>query len=707
MVTARKLGETLLTAPASVTVVSPETLARRNVTNANQLTGLVPGLVQSKNTGGGGGVVLRGLGTAGSVFSLESSVAEYVDGVYLGHNRDYVVPLYDLESLDVLMGTQSTLLGKNASVGAINIVTRRPNAEASASLALTHGFGIDSDRVEAVANAPVTSSVFVRAALLAANEGGAYENVFNNRASQRLRDLSGRVEVAYEPSDRTSLLLAYQHDDRLARGQNLQVISDPGGVLAARAVATGYSGFSTAPWTQNDAAEPLGGTPAGAPASDDQTTDRVNVIATAPVGRFVLTSQTAYVAWDSPRVVDLDFLPANLYSRSDHETNTVFSQELRIRSPAEERLSYLGGLYYYSNDWGLDRTTSAFAGAIKFPLTGYAHEVLKEQTRTSSVFGSARYLVIPRLSLTAGFRYTDERKSATLLRSGVGNIGGPTGSLPNIVPTDLPRKIANPIDGDIGLEFQASPQLLFYATYAKGSKSGGFQEGARTAAASPFASETAYSAEVGAKLNLRSRGYLTTALFDTEVHGFQTSTTSIIGVPPVAQSTIGNSNVRSRGAQAEGEFHVSPQLAVDGSLLYEDARFTRSFLPVAAKGDRLVRAPEWSGQIGIDFNRSLTPDLDLQMRPDVSFASEALQQFARLSPDSPPADAHALLDVKISLRSARGGWEIALLGSNLTNEAYFVFATTVSDGGTVIGQRANYGGYNAPRTVALQLTIRR
>jgi len=68
----------------------------------------------------------RGLGSNSAVFNLEPSVAEYIDGAYMPHARDYVAPLYDVDHIEFIKGTQSTLLGKNTSLGAISIVDRRP-----------------------------------------------------------------------------------------------------------------------------------------------------------------------------------------------------------------------------------------------------------------------------------------------------------------------------------------------------------------------------------------------------------------------------------------------------------------------------------------------------------------------------------------------------------------------------------------------------
>ena len=156
IVTARKQGETLLRAPATINILQPSELQRNNITNANQLTGIAPGVLQAPGSSGGGATTFRGLGSGGSTQSVESSVPTYIDGVYLGHNRDYVTPLYDLDHIELIKGTQSTLLGKNTSLGAVSIVTHRPTSEFGIDASYTHSFTINGDRFIGALNTPVT-----------------------------------------------------------------------------------------------------------------------------------------------------------------------------------------------------------------------------------------------------------------------------------------------------------------------------------------------------------------------------------------------------------------------------------------------------------------------------------------------------------------------------------------------------------------------
>src|SRR3546814_14756661 len=85
--------------------------------------------VCSSDLGGAASPTIRGLGSNTAVFSIEASVASFIDGVYAAHPRDLVSPIFDIERVEVLKGTQSTVLGKNTTLGAVSFVSRRPGKD--------------------------------------------------------------------------------------------------------------------------------------------------------------------------------------------------------------------------------------------------------------------------------------------------------------------------------------------------------------------------------------------------------------------------------------------------------------------------------------------------------------------------------------------------------------------------------------------------
>lgn len=701
VVTALKQGQTSLQAPATITVLEPQALGAKNIVAAAQLNGVVPGLTMSVGVGGLPGTSFRGLGSNSAVFNVEPSVAEYIDGVYMPHVRDYVAPLYDVDHLEFIKGTQSTLLGKNTSLGAISIVNRRPGKSFGYELQVNHSFGIDGTRVQAAVNAPLADNLQVRAAFFASKQHGWIENIARDRDEPDQRDVSGRIGVAWQPTPELDVYVSYQRDWRRLSGQALEVVSDPTGTIAARAAAAGTPYDTRARDLSASGSLGGGGTAGGPQPFDRQNTDRVNGIVDWHIGDLTLTSQTAYTTWVSPRLTDLDFTTANLFNIVDDERSKTFTQELRLASPSDGRLTWLAGLFYFYNRWTYGRV---FGGApsntIGFPLVGLATSRTVLPTRAYSAFASGTFELFDGLKVDGGVRYTHEKKEGSFVRTTTGTL---VGVFPSVPLTDYAAQTTEPVDFNVGLRWQPTRRVLLYGSYSKGSKSGGFQDAPTTVAGAPFSPETAYSAEIGAKLRV-AQGYLTVALFDTRVEGFQTNYTVALGTPPISQTVVGNSDVRSRGVEANLSYEPAAGLTLGANVVYADAHFSDNFPASGAigfAGDRLTRAPLWSGNATIDYVGEVGGGYKVFGGLRGDYASKTLYQFVAAQPTAPFGAAHATLDARVGLRSPEG-WELAVLGTNITDRRYVDFATSITAGGG-----AYYGSFNRPRVVALQFTIRR
>ena len=705
IVTARKRNETVLTTPATITVMSNSGWNNRNLTTATELNGVIPGLVQMPGTFGLPSTTFRGLGSTASVFSLEPSVAQFTDGVYLGHLRDYIMPVYDLDHIEFIKGTQSTLLGKNTSLGAVSFVNARPKPDFGYEIQLSHSFGIDGNKAQGAVNIPLSQQFQARFAFLASHDDGYGYNLYKRREEARDRELSGRLSLAWRPSDAFDAVFIYQHDDRRVIGQHLELLADAGGVMAARMAALGIPANLVPDGKNTNGSDPLGGTVPGPDQYDRQKGDRLNLIAHWQLGDHTLTSQTAYVKWRSPRSNDYDLTPANLFNLVDVEENRVFSQELRINSPTGQRFQYLAGLYYYDNSYDYHRTyLGSPSNTVGFPLTGFADGFFHARTKAYSAFGSINYEIVDNLKVDAGVRYTHERKEASFSRNSSGALAG---AYPTIAFLHYAPKVAKPIDYSVGLQYNATPGLLLYGSYSKGSKSGGYQEFPGTPGGAPFNPETAYSAEIGGKWRFGGN-YLTFALYNTRVKGFQTAQATLID--GAIQTVIGNANIRSRGFEGGASFVLAPNFRVGASLVYSDGQFLDDFpLATAAigrAGDPLVRLAKWSGMVDASYEHDLTGRLKGFASGSLDFASKTLLQFVTL-PDAPFEKSRQLLNAKIGVRDDTLGWELAVIGTNLLDQRFVTFTTPHPAGGAGIGRRAFNGTINRPRVVAIQLTLRR
>jgi outer membrane receptor protein involved in Fe transport len=210
--------------------------------------------------------------------------------------------------------------------------------------------------------------------------------------------------------------------------------------------------------------------------------------------------------------------------------------------------------------------------------------------------------------------------------------------------------------------------------------------------------------ELGGKLRIPG-GSMTVALFDTRIRDFQTSYSALVGTPAVAQNIVGNSNVRTRGFEAAVNLAPVDGLRLSGNVQYARARFSDNFPAngsLARVGDPLTRNPHWTGQFDADYEQNITSDMRGFLGLSANYASETLFQFIVPQPLAPRGEARTLIDGRLGFGAEDKSWELAVVGTNLTNKRVLEFVSTVSAAGG-----AYYGVRNRPRTIAVQLTLKR
>lgn len=691
LVTAQKRVQNVQDIPVTINVVRAELLDNFSIRNTADLADSVPGLTIQATPQNLAQVAIRGLGTGSASESLDQSVGLFIDGIWSGRVRDFQTALFDVERVEVIKGTQNTLLGKNSSLGALSIVSRRPGDSFGGYLQGDYETEFGSSYLTGAVDIPTTLGNY-RLAFNAVDESGYVDNNATENEVPEREQTTLRLSAQFGLGATGRLDISYEYDDLQITGDTFQPDRDSLGFMQAMdpEADIGLDQDKTAFTSYSSHGD----------ADDEQTSQRVVVQYEQGLGDFTFTSLTGWSEYDNDRLTDTDFLSVDYLTSvftSDYEQ---FTQELRITSPQGERVDYMLGLYYHDSDMDYANITdSAFpppftidVGPFSFPVDSSSLLTYTQDTQILSGFGQASINLGERWNLTLGLRYTEEDKDAVWARERLRSGGLLADALadqlsPEVPPTDLQRSEYN-LDGSASLQLDVSDQAIAYLSWASGSKSGGFTNNVAVPEEAEFDTEKAQTTELGFKWQLAGgAGLLNAALFYTDIDDFQV--VSFIGTGFLT-STV---PARSQGLELETRWLLGPNLLLGASATYVDAEEKDS-------GLTLPYAPGWSAALDASWTLPLAlANLEWRLEGAINYRDEQFQQRLEASPDS----ALTLLDLRFVAAHPDGHWELALVGRNLLDESSsFGFDFPFFGGQVVPVGTTTIGSVSRPRTVAVQ-----
>jgi len=574
-VTATKRAESLQNVPVSVTALTAGVLERGNVRELGDLVKLSPGLrITYDSQPGNFNISMRGIGTFSNGIAVESDVAVVVDDVPFGFQAAAFQDLIDVERVEVLRGPQSTLFGKSAIAGVLNIVTRAPTREwtGKASALITDD---QEKRGNFTVSGPLSNTVRMRLTIADSDYHG---NVTNLTTGQKINGSSGftaSAKLEWTPTDSLTLSLA----PRFNRNQSTCCVSP----ITSLTPGLFYQGEPQFP-----ASSVLAGIPIGpdnhyvrndtrSAGGDSKTTGGTGRIDyqfqdTSILKGHSFSSITSVDHWRMFDYQDIDgtdapFLlgfpvanPSGINSgaaiRGYFHARSV-TQEFRLTSPGDTRLRYVTGLWYAKND--LDR----FLG--RGPVLQQAKYLAVSSNANYSAYANATYDLTENLALLAGLRFNRQKIDYTFDNFNTN---------PNQHFSGANQE--NAVTGKGGIQYKWTPDIMTFATYSTGYKGQAYDLvstfTARTAAHMPVPHETAKNYEVGLKSSLFDRRvYFDLTLFHTDFHGFQTSVTSFL--PDGTFLTFLNSvgHLRTQGVEVDAAARLTSHFQLNGSFAYTEA----------------------------------------------------------------------------------------------------------------------------------------
>jgi iron complex outermembrane receptor protein len=703
VVTARRRAENIQDTPVSVTAISPTQLEAAAAPNIQDLEGLTPNLVIDANnvSPNSASIAIRGISFEDIEKSFDPAVGVLLDGVYLGTNNGALLNFFDFESVEILRGPQGTLFGRNTSGGVINIRRSRPTGELGARARLVIG---DYGRLDqqVVVNAPIQPDRLAIKGFYFSNKlDGFYENPIKRRDSGRQKSESFGASLLFTPTDTFDALLTVEHGhdggevvvSAFNRNTDLICLRLPLGPGGALVRVTGIP---------EEQCNRQGGEDLYTDFTNDSNDtslnrDAVTLEANLELGNVTLTSVTGYIGTDENVFWDVDGTSITFFATQRKQDYHQFSQEFRAAGDIGETINYVAGLYYFHSEYTLfqDTRLGAFLGGARSTQNA-AHNA-----QSYAVFADVDWKVTDRLRLSVGGRYTQDRKK--LANSFVGQFRT---SASDSWQEFTPR---------VSLDYRFTDDILAYASYARGYRSGGFNGRSSTAISSitPYDPEIVSSYEAGLKTtSFDNRLTLNVAAFHTKYDDKQEEI--VVPTPGGAnpQETL-VSNAASatiKGLEFDATAVPVDNLTVRASLGLLDAEYDEfpSRGPTGAPIDlstlTLRRTPEITGSISGDYEIP-TSFGDFMLSAQYRYIDEYQTTISR-APGIVPFtnDPRGLTDVQHNVEASigysretpQGKLRLAVFGRNLLDDRGLSSALPVAGLFT-------FGSPRSPRTYGVEL----
>lgn len=705
MVTARKRSESLQRTPIAISAFSANALEERNLTNLVEIGNYVPNVVMSTGPGGSGAgnnaqVYIRGIGQTDFLFTTDPGVGIYVDGVYHPRTLGGVMDLLDLERVEVLRGPQGTLFGKNTIGGAVSLTSAKPDEEFGGFAEVTTGRYSRLD-VRGSFNVPIVEDrLFMKVSFSSKNRDGygkrldfftgdvtgetGDENVTASRVAFRWLasddievNLTGDYTRERESSLPTTLVLLDQTQGLTPLWNAL--VGVPSGLPISDVFITGdpYTSFGTGP--------------------NENTLDAWGLALTVDwdLGSISLKSITAYRQMDATFGRDGDGSPISWVHTDQIQDQDQFSQEFRISgSHIDDRLKWVAGVFYF-DEFGRDHNDVRLASglfdaleALPGPIIQLSPlpcpaicaggmgnpinigfdidlDVLNEiDIESIAAFSQGTFAVTEKLSISAGIRYTHEKKDYTLEH-------GRVNAMVFTIPLTTIGDSWNSFTPMGSIEYQWTEDMLTYFSVSRGFKSGGFNgRPILESAVESFDPEKVTAFEVGAKSEwFERRLRLNVAAFYNDYTDIQLgfNTTDSTGNLVLIVENAGKAEVK--GFEVEIQARPVPGLDITGSVGYTDFKF-KSLNPGATitLDTQQPKSPKWNASGSIQYTFELEESGFLTIRGDWSYVGK---NFADVVNTEVIAQrGHSLFSARLVYEPPSEQWEVAVFGTNLSNERY-------------------------------------
>jgi len=663
IVTAEKSESDLQKTPVTVTAIDGQDLRDQGISTLVNAVSLAPS-VQVQQANNGPSFYIRGVGTKVAAFGSASPVATYVDGMLQTQTPMVAAAMADVDRIEVLRGPQGTIYGRNATGGAVNVITRDPElGVASGSLGLTAG-NYDTVRSQLALNLPLSSWAALRVVASTDHHSGYLSNGLDDQDQKY-----ARAKLLLQPTDKLRVILtaANLHTDSLGPGD----------------VETPLDGRGA--WTAVDYHSAF-----AACSPNCKPFNRVND-----------TEYGAQVNWDLD-FADLTYLVghqdyADTYTQPfsglweyNHQPYTQDTDELRLSSKEDQPIRWVAGLYYLnsSNAGGYDH----FYNFDQVQTTQVATD------RSKAAFGQLTFDLADTLHLTAGLRYTHDFI----------HYSSYVGSTEDLYPASGLASGSSPFhyfSYKVGLDWEYAPSAMFYTDVSTANKEGGVNQ-----YVGAYKPEHIIAFEVGSKNRfLGDRLQLNTDAYIYHYTNYQLSYPHYLsnGNINVYMTNVGGTT-RVEGVESELDWLFTGSDRLGGSVAYEHSQFgdgqitescttsSTGFCALYLKGMPLPQAPSWSLVGKYEHYWDFSDGGSLTAHVDGVHKSGYYVDVARFT--GVYGEAYTVWNARLTYNSGNSRWSLSAYVNNIGNHPVLLEANPAGP--------SFYSMYGDPRTFGLSFNVK-
>ncbi|WP_340318314.1 TonB-dependent receptor [Rhizorhabdus argentea] len=582
IVTAQRRTERLQDVPLAISAISAQTAQQLDLRNVQSLKMILPN-TDFAISSGFLALFIRGIGVPYSNPGLESSVSVYIDGAYFPRTGgvNSLLSVLDPGTIEVLRGPQGTLYGKNATGGVLRINSADATDKFEGRIAGEYG-RFSHKQMEGMLNLPVTDTLAVRLAGRYLNENGFITNLYDGRKLGAANNFTLRGRFKWDASELLTIKGGIEWQQSKARSQVEKLGRGSPTCLVCDLHPVTAPGFYEA---NEDLDEPF-----------FNRLFRTDLHVNLHLGEFEVSSLTAYFNNLSRQYADTDATPYPSFNfLVPRNGGTTFQQDLQVTSHIGDRFTYIAGASYIRDKRYIDIALAGTDYGVA-PLDTQSYRSNSDAlTTTLSVFAEGTYKLTDQIKLTAGGRYTSDKRDFDVTNGPliIANFFGPAAYHQSAkFHAFTPRFV---------LAWDNGPTNIYYS-YTRGFKAGGFNSPAIFQAA-PIKPEKAGGHEIGMKNSLLGgKLHTNTAVFYYKNKGLQQQ---------VTDASHGGSFVQNTGA-AEGygvEFEVNGNpmegVNIGGAASYLHAQY-KSYKNASVNCFDPTKFPTLSG-CAIDLSGTVVP----------------------------------------------------------------------------------------------------